>query len=173
MAAIYSGSQGCSPDKLRLAAKGVTCSSTREKDGVWISGMKNTEEIEKMTGKEDRNRTIRFTVRVNEKEAKWLREAAWREKRSIADFIRNRAISGELPRLPVEVSELMKQLTYEVNRIGVNINQLVRSYHINGYQTSAEKRMLEEDLKEIRTLYVQVRSQLMEMADGNHKTSAH
>ena len=52
MAAIYSGSQGCSPDKLRLAAKGVTCSSTREKDGVWISGMKNTEEIEKMTGDE-------------------------------------------------------------------------------------------------------------------------
>ena len=40
-----------------------------------------------MTGKSDRNRTIRFTVRVNEKEARWLKEAAWREKRSIADFI--------------------------------------------------------------------------------------
>ena len=103
-----------------------------------------------MTQEKDRNRTIRFTVRVNDQEAKWLREAAWREKRSIADFIRNRAISGDLPRIPVEVSELMKQLNYEVNRIGVNINQLVRSYHINGYQTSAEKRRLEEDLKEIR-----------------------
>ena len=95
----------------------------------------------------DRNRTIRFTVRVNGKEAKWLKEAAWREKRSVADFIRSRAISGELPRIPVEVSELMKQLTYEVNRIGVNINQLVRSYHINGYHTSSEKRRREEDLK--------------------------
>lgn len=120
----------------------------------------------------DRNRTIRFTVRVNDQEAKWLREAAWREKRSIADFIRNRAISGDLPRIPVEVSELMKQLNYEVNRIGVNINQLVRSYHINGYQTSAEKRRLEEDLKEIRSLHVKIWSRLTEMADGNHKTTA-
>ena len=109
---------------------------------------------------------------MNEQEAKWLREAAWREKRSIADFIRNRAISGDLPRIPVEVSELMKQLNYEVNRIGVNINQLVRSYHINGYQTSTEKRRLEEDLKEIRSLHVKICSRLMEMADGNHKTTA-
>lgn len=120
----------------------------------------------------DRNRTIRFTVRVNDQEAKWLREAAWREKRSVADFIRNRAISGDLPRIPVEVSELMKQLNYEVNRIGVNINQLVRSYHINGYQTSAEKRWLEEDLKEIRSLHVKICSRLTEMTDGNHKTTA-
>ena len=125
-----------------------------------------------MTQEKDRNRTIRFTVRVNDQEAKWLREAAWREKRSIADFIRNRAISGDLPRIPVEVSELMKQLNYEVNRIGVNINQLVRSYHINGYQTSAEKRRLEEDLKEIRSLHVKIFSRLTEMADGNHKTTA-
>ena len=125
-----------------------------------------------MTQEKDRNRTIRFTVRVNEQEEKWLREAAWREKRSIADYIRNRTISGDLPRIPVEVSELMKQLNYEVNRIGVNINQLVRSYHINGYQTSAEKRRLEEDLKEIRSLHVQICSRLTEMADGNHKTIA-
>ena len=125
-----------------------------------------------MAQEKDRNRTIRFTVRVNDQEAKWLREAAWREKRSVADFIRNRAISGDLPRIPVEVAELMKQLNYEVNRIGVNINQLVRSYHINGYQTSAEKRRLEEDLKEIRSLHVQICSRLTEMADGNHKTTA-
>ena len=125
-----------------------------------------------MAQEKDRNRTIRFTVRVNDQEAKWLREAAWREKRSIADFIRNRAISGDLPKIPVEVSELMKQLNYEVNRIGVNINQLVRSYHINGYQTSAEKRRLEEDLKEIRTLHVKICNRLTEMADGNHKTTA-
>ena len=125
-----------------------------------------------MTGKSDRNRTIRFTVRVNEKEARWLKEAAWREKRSIADFIRSRAITGELPRIPVEVSELMKQLTYEVNRIGVNINQLVRSYHLNGYHTSSEKRRLEEELKELRAAYAQVCSYLMGMTDGNHKTTA-
>lgn len=125
-----------------------------------------------MAQEKDRNRTIRFTVRVNDQEAKWLREAAWREKRSIADFIRNRAISRDLPRIPVEVSELMKQLNYEVNRIGVNINQLVRSYRINGYQTSAEKRRLEEDLKEIRSLHVKIYSRLTEMADGNHKTTA-
>ena len=71
-----------------------------------------------------------------------------------------------------ESIELMKQLNYEVNRIGVNINQLVRSYHINGYQTSAEKRRLEEDLKEIRTLHVKICNRLTEMADGNHKTTA-
>ena len=123
-----------------------------------------------MTRKNNQNRTIRFTVRVNEKEAKWLKEAAWREKRSVAEFMRNRAISDELPRIPVEVSELVKQLTYEVNKIGVNINQLVRNYHINGYQTSYEKRRLEDDLKEIRSLYAQVQSQLMEIMNGSHKT---
>jgi len=122
-----------------------------------------------MTRKNDQNRTIRFTVRVNEKEAKWLKEAAWREKRSVAEFMRNRAISDELPRIPVEISELVKQLTYEVNKIGVNINQLVRNYHINGYQTSYEKRRLEEDLKEIRSLYSQVQRQLLEMINGSHK----
>ena len=122
-----------------------------------------------MTRKNDQNRTIRFTVRVNEKEAKWLKEAAWREKRSVADFMRNRAICDELPRIPVEISELVKQLTYEVNKIGVNINQLVRNYHINGYQTSYEKQRLEEDLREIRLLYTRVQKQLMEMMDGSHK----
>ena len=125
-----------------------------------------------MAQEKDRNRTIRFTVRVNDQEAKWLREAAWREKRSIADFIRNRAISGDLPRLPVEVSELMKQLNYEVNRIGVNINQLVRSYHINGYHTGPEKRRLEEELRELKNAYARVYSYLMGRSDGNQQTTA-
>lgn len=172
LAARLKGSQGISPDKMRVAATGVSCSSTLKTMIFPVFGRKYAEEKENMKENADRNRTIRFTVRVNGKEAKWLKEAAWREKRSVADFIRSRAISGELPRIPVEVSELMKQLTYEVNRIGVNINQLVRSYHINGYHTSSEKRRLEEDLKEIRTLYVQVCSRLTEMADGSHKTPA-
>jgi len=125
-----------------------------------------------MTGKRDENRTIRFTVRVNEKEAKWLREAAWREKRSIADFIRSRAISGDLPRIPVGLSELMNQLNYEINKIGVNINQLIHSYHINGYQSAREKQKLVEDLKEIYALRDFVIEQIGRLADGNHKTPA-
>ena len=125
-----------------------------------------------MMKKENSNRNIRFTVRVNEKEAKWLKEAAWREKRSIADFLRSRAISDELPRIPASVEDLLKELTYEINKVGVNINQLVRNYHINGYQTSYEKKKLEEDLKEIYGLRGLVIEWIRGMSDGDHKTLA-
>ena len=125
-----------------------------------------------MKKNEDRNRNIRFTVRVNDKEAKWLKEAAWREKRSIADFMRSRSISDELPRIPASVEDLLKELTYEINKVGVNINQLVRNYHINGYQTSYERKKLEEDLKEIYELRSLVVGWIRGMADGDHKTVA-
>ena len=123
-----------------------------------------------MTKKKDKNRTIRFTVRVNEAEAKWLKEAAWREKRSVADFMRSRAISGDLPRIPASVEDLLKQLTYEINKIGVNINQLARSCNINGYQTVYEKRKLEEDLKELFELRELVCEMVRGMADGGYET---
>ena len=125
-----------------------------------------------MKRKEDQNRTIRFTVRVNEKEAKWLREASWREKRSIADFIRSRAIAGELPRIPVGLSDLLNQFNYEINKIGVNINQLIHSYHVNGYQSAYEKQKLAEDLKELYALRDFVFEQIGRLADGNYKTPA-
>ena len=125
-----------------------------------------------MTGKKDKNRTIRFTVRVNEKEAKWLKEAAWREKRSVADYIRSRAISNELPRIPASVEELLKELNYQINKVGININQLVRNYHINGYQTSYEKKKLEEDLQELLALRSLIFDWVRGMADGDHKTLA-
>ena len=125
-----------------------------------------------MRSREEENRNIRFTVRVNEEEARWLKEAAWRERRSIADFIRSRAISGELPRIPASVEDLLKEFNYEINKIGININQLVRNYHINGYQSSHEKRKLEEDLKEIYAFRSLVCDWIRGMADGNYKTPA-
>ena len=122
-----------------------------------------------MKRNENQNRVIRFTVRVNETEAKWLKEAAWREKRSIADFMRNRALGGEMPRIPASTEELIKQLTYEINKVGININQLVRNYHINGYQSMYEKRKLEEDMRTIQSLKDLVRDLVRGMADGNYK----
>ena len=78
LAAIFKGSQGISPDKMRVAATGVSCSSTLKTMIFPVFGRKYAEEKENMKENADRNRTIRFTVRVNGKEAKWLKEAAWR-----------------------------------------------------------------------------------------------
>ena len=123
-----------------------------------------------MSKEKHQNREIRITVRMNEKEAEWIREAAWREKRSVADFIRSRALGGELPRIPASVEELLKELSYGINKVGVNINQLVRNYHINGYKTGREKKKLEDDLNEIFAMRDLVCGEIRRMMDGGNKT---
>ena len=125
-----------------------------------------------MKKSENENRQIRFTVRVNEKEAKWLREAAWREKRSVAEFIRNRALGGELPKIPASTEDLIRQLTYEINKVGVNINQIARSSNMNGYQTGYEKRKLEEDMKVLLELRELVFELVRGTSDGDNETPA-
>ena len=53
------GSQGNSPDKMRLAAKGVSCNSTLEMMISLTFRRVYVEEKEKMTGKKDREFTMR------------------------------------------------------------------------------------------------------------------
>ena len=53
------GSQGNSPDKMRSAAKGVSCNSTLETMEFPVFGRVYVMEKEKMTGKKDRELSIR------------------------------------------------------------------------------------------------------------------
>lgn len=79
---------------------------------------------EKQDG-EKRSETARFRLTLAERE--WLREQASRAGLSETEFMRRRVLGRPIPPAPSRSSD--PALVSELNRIGVNVNQLARATH--------------------------------------------
>jgi len=79
---------------------------------------------EKQDG-EKRSETARFRLTLAERE--WLREQAGRAGLSETEFMRRRVLGRPIPPAPSRSSD--PALVSELNRIGVNVNQLARATH--------------------------------------------
>lgn len=71
-------------------------------------------------------RTIIKQVRFTETEARTISEAAGKEKVSESKYIRRKVFSQE-NQMSHEVAEKLSDLNYQIRKIGININQVVRS----------------------------------------------
>jgi len=104
------------------------------------------------------------TFRFTEKELKEIILEAEKSGLNLSEYVRS-CISGGLSDNP-EFRKLLRELTYEIHKIGTNINQL--AYHNNiGILTMQEKEILFELMRDIRKGVLEI------AAYGNHETTHH
>ena len=84
-----------------------------------------------MKEKEKAKRKVVIATKLTEEEARKVREIAEAKGITVSDFVRSRLLNLPIPdrispeRLAKKLEEFRK-LLYEVNKIGVNINQIAR-----------------------------------------------
>lgn len=71
---------------------------------------------------------------------------------------------GSQPRLPPETDEMLRRLTEQERRVGININQVVRSCNSKRFITKEDYQLLVKYLEEIRRSYQQFYQQLEMLA---------
>ena len=72
-------------------------------------------------------RTVLKAVRVTEEEAMQLERQAEEYRMTESGYMRRKLFYGSQPRLPPETDEMLRRLTEQERRVGININQVVRS----------------------------------------------
>ena len=94
----------------------------------------------------DKVHSVRKTLRLMPEEAKELAKKAKRNGMNEAEYIR--LLISQKPNDYPEVRKLLKKLINEINRIGININQIVYSNNSNLY-SKKDKEMLSAYMKKL------------------------
>lgn len=69
-------------------------------------------------------KTIKLTIRVDEKEAEKIKENATKASMTVSEFLRRSALLTKVIRQ--KQCDELKLLIYELNKIGNNLNQIAR-----------------------------------------------
>ena len=115
------------------------CTSGKVKDEKCVSGKKRRGNG--MSGRNDR-----ISVRVTKEEKKKLQEMAQEYGVTESEFLRRQI--RQRPSDYPEIKILMGHLINEVNRVGVNINQIVKRNHA-GFYDEMDKVRLEAYMRKI------------------------
>ena len=103
---------------------------------------------------------IRITIRLTEEEKEQLKKMAEAEGLTISDYVRKKLAGVRLRRKPqTEEARLKREWLYELNRIGVNLNQIARAVN---------KAMKEAPSEETFTRLVEALSRLKEIEEDLH-----
>lgn len=105
-------------------------------------------------------RTVLKAVRVTEEEAMQLARQAEEHRMTESGYMRRRLFYGSQPRLPPETNAMLQRLTEQERRVGININQVVRSCNSKRFITREDYQLLVKYLEEIRRSYQQFYQQL-------------
>lgn len=101
----------------------------------------------------DKVHSVRKTVRLTPKEAEVLAQKASEAHMSEASYMR--LVISQEPKDYPEIRKLYKELINEVNRIGVNINQIVYNHNCDFYSTKdkmlliAYLKLINKSIKEV------------------------
>lgn len=109
-------------------------------------------------------RTVLKAVRVTEEEAMQLARQAEQHRMTESGYMRRRLFYGSQPRLPPETNAMLRRLTEQERRVGININQVVRSCNSKRFITREDYQLLVKYLEEIRRSYQQFYQQLEMLA---------
>ena len=109
-------------------------------------------------------RTVLKAVRVTEEEAMQLARQAEQYRMTESGYMRRRLCYGSQPRLPPETKAMLQRLTEQERRVGININQVVRSCNSKRFITKEDYQLLVKYLEEIRRSYQQFYQQLEMLA---------
>lgn len=101
----------------------------------------------------EEKKTIKKMVRMTSSEAKILESRAKERGKSEADYMR--LLLSQKPNDYPEIRQLLRGLINEVNRIGVNINQIVKNNNAEFYKPE-EKERLFAYLKKLNRLLSEV-----------------
>ncbi len=97
-------------------------------------------------------------VRCTEQELKQLHQRAEASKSSLSRFLVKSALSdGKVS--TAEEQEEIRQLRYEIRKIGVNLNQI--AYQINASRTGTGQAPTEAEIYEVQKLVEQVLKKLL------------
>lgn len=98
------------------------------------------------TEHEKRTETARFRVTLAERE--YIRSQASAAGLTETDYLRARALGYQVPAAAARSSD--PALVSEINRIGVNVNQLTRAVHMDDYRSpfTAEWRAISAELRQ-------------------------
>ena len=105
-------------------------------------------------------RTVLKAVRVTEEEAMQLARQAEEYQMTESGYMHRKLFYGSQPRLPPETNEMLQRLIEQERRVGININQVVRSCNSKRFITKEDYQLLVKYLEEIRRSYQQFYQQL-------------
>ena len=105
-------------------------------------------------------RTVLKAVQVTEEEAMQLARQAEEYQMTESGYMRRKLFYGSQPRLPPETNEMLQRLIEQERRVGININQVVRSCNSKRFITKEDYQLLVKYLEEIRRSYQQFYQQL-------------
>jgi len=88
----------------------------------------------------DKNYSVRKTLRLTPDEAKMLADKSKSACMSEAEYLR--LMISQKPKDYPEIRALYKELINEINRIGVNINQIVYNHNCDFYSTDDKLRLV-------------------------------
>lgn len=103
-------------------------------------------------------KTVRKSLRISEEEERLLRQACERYGMNDSAYFRyllNRNAGAAPARRTREEYQAIKELVTEINRIGININQIVRNVNLHFYSDS-EKRKLFAMMEAVRKKVVEL-----------------
>lgn len=117
-------------------------------------------------------RTVRKTIRFTEEEARKLEIVAEAKGIALSELIRKKALDLPIPERisPKKLAKRnreFRELLYQVNKIGVNLNQIAR--YCNQYR-EIDCKVLEEILGIKRDLKALVRRAYEDLTDDNRQT---
>ncbi len=101
------------------------------------------------------NRTVWIGGRYTEEESTIIREHARETHLNLSDYVRRKALW-----LPQEMAGQLDELNYEVHKIGVNINQVVRSCNSKNFVSKEDYRKLTRYLEQINENYCELIKEL-------------
>ena len=104
-----------------------------------------------------KGKKIVLTFRVSEQERDEIRRQAKANQMTESAYMR--FMLSQKPKDYPEVCTLLRSLINEVNHIGVNINQIVKSYN-SGFYRQEDKELLTAYLKKLNTAVAEVVRQL-------------
>lgn len=89
-------------------------------------------------------RTVVKRIRCTPDEAQEISEAAKAAGMNESRYIRTRIFSRDGPQIPEEAFHQLSELNYQIRRIGININQVVRACNEQKHISRSDFRQLVE-----------------------------
>lgn len=109
---------------------------------------------EKITEVKKKKNIIRYSLRMTEDEHKKIQDKAFESHKSLNDYIKTSALGKD-----IIIVEGLKDLTLEIKRIGININQISKKLNQDNNLTEKEKEILLNEGKKIWQLLKQFTEQ--------------
>ena len=120
----------------------------------------------------EKERSIKF--RLTEEEYELLDDEREKCKMNMSSFIRDKLLrEGNRIILNPELIGKIREENYEINKIGVNINQIVASCHSKGFTTKTDLENLKKQLALVENRQSQIIDLVKgELENGNNKTAS-